>query len=548
MMSVLGVPIPDSSGQRSSQPVWQPEPRGRGSLSIIINCLLTLGLCVWTTVHIDVIPNATWWQIFRAKLVYVITAMLVPEIVMASAGVQWYEARKLRNDWCEFNDVKSGSKGDTFGMAGAYLVCMGGVTICRPELFPNLPTTLSADGFRELMQVKADRIQNINQKMSKEMGKTDIVGKTIVCAQGLWMLIQCVARKAGSLPVTLSELHIGMHVVCAFVMYFFWWDKPHDIGEPFPLLDDVGLACLIAIRSKGFNVTFPKDPEPAPRTAELPDYPREDKIELSYPGDKLIDNMRCIEIVPQTPDAPRLAHIRTAEGHDTLLALSEYEGMHFSGMRDLLRPGYAVVRDSESLIINGALKVTIDYPYSLDGSELDSLFLAATSYTKQELDTTYSRLQLVKYKGVHVVLLSKPDIMTEDKKGSWLSVVIVLIYGGCHVATWNSHFPSPVECWLWRISSVVIAVFPSYFIILSPYSEKEWAKFLHGPTSYLMNRTFPGSDSRLITLVEIIDAGSWLLITFLCRLFLLIESFLSLRSLPDGSFETTVWEDYWPHL
>lgn len=138
---------------------------------------------------------------------------------MASAALQWYEARKLENEWCEFKGVKPGGKDDTFGMAGAYLVCMGGVTICRPELFLNLPTILSADGFRELMQVKADRIRNINQKVAEEKGKTDIAGKTIVCAQGLWMLMQCVARKGSGLPLTLLELHIGMHIVCALVMY-----------------------------------------------------------------------------------------------------------------------------------------------------------------------------------------------------------------------------------------------------------------------------------------------------------------------------------------
>lgn len=296
------------------------------------------------------------------------------------------------------------------------------------------------------------------------------------------------------------------------------------------------------------NVTFLKDSEPAPRTAELPDHPREDKIELSSPSDKLFDNMRWIEIVPKTPEAPRLAHIRIAEGQDTLLALLEYEGIYFSGMTDWLRPGYAIVRESESRIINRVFKVTTNYPYSLDGSELDSLFLAAASYTKQELDTKYSRLRLVNYRGVEDVLLTKPDSMTEETKGSWLSVVIVLIYGGCHAAAWNSHFPSLVECWLWRISSIVIAVFPSYFIILSPYTEKKWAKFLSGPTSYLWDRAFPDSNSLMITVVVMIEVFLWVLIICLCRLFLLIESFISLRSLPDGSFETTVWEDYWPHL
>lgn len=37
-------------------------------------------------------------------------------------------------------------------------------------------------------------------------------------------------------------------------------------------------------------------------------------------------------------------------------------------------------------------------------------------------------------------------------------------------------------------------------------------------------------------------------IIFSGRIFLPVEAFISLRNLPEGSFNTTVWEDYWPHL
>lgn len=49
------------------------------------------------------------------------------------------------------------------------------------------------------------------------------------------MLLQCIVRKASGLPVTLLEIHVAMHVICAIGMYGFWLNKPQDVGEPLPV-------------------------------------------------------------------------------------------------------------------------------------------------------------------------------------------------------------------------------------------------------------------------------------------------------------------------
>ena len=33
---------------------WQPPPNSRGSFEILSTCLITLGLCIWTAVHLNI--------------------------------------------------------------------------------------------------------------------------------------------------------------------------------------------------------------------------------------------------------------------------------------------------------------------------------------------------------------------------------------------------------------------------------------------------------------------------------------------------------------
>lgn len=85
VMPTLGSAIANPSNP-SSGPLWNPEPKVRASLGILTNCLLPLGLCVWTTTHIDYVPPTNWWNAMSLNLYYLIMAMYVPEVMMAVAG------------------------------------------------------------------------------------------------------------------------------------------------------------------------------------------------------------------------------------------------------------------------------------------------------------------------------------------------------------------------------------------------------------------------------------------------------------------------------
>ena len=48
----------DSAGPSSGTVSWQPEPHVRGTSQILASCLLTLSLCVWNALHLNVVSTS----------------------------------------------------------------------------------------------------------------------------------------------------------------------------------------------------------------------------------------------------------------------------------------------------------------------------------------------------------------------------------------------------------------------------------------------------------------------------------------------------------
>lgn len=142
---------------------------------------------------------------------------------------------------------------------------------------------------------------------------------------------------------------------------------------------------------------------------------------------------------------------------------------------------------------------------------------------------------------------------------SILQMLVHASYSGLHVAAWNYAFPTPVERFLWRLSSsTVVALTIAYYlseIYQDGHRVARWQRW------YLM--VFPRNPfhvSRVSTIEkrrrEMEFLPFWQAV-FLApvgvlylagRTFMLVEVFLSLRSLPAAAFETVSWVDYIPHI
>jgi hypothetical protein len=73
---------------------------------------------------------------------------------------------------------------------------------------------------------------NISKKDLQDKSKANGLAKSLVCLQAAWFCVQCLARVAQALPVTLLELNTFAHSTCALLVYILWWDKPLDVEQP----------------------------------------------------------------------------------------------------------------------------------------------------------------------------------------------------------------------------------------------------------------------------------------------------------------------------
>ncbi|KAF8242583.1 hypothetical protein K440DRAFT_527539, partial [Wilcoxina mikolae CBS 423.85] len=71
-------------------------PRTRGTFQILYSCTFTLALCVYTAIHLNVLPRHEGNLIYyRRKTKWVLIALIAPEVVLYTAACQWRLARKF---------------------------------------------------------------------------------------------------------------------------------------------------------------------------------------------------------------------------------------------------------------------------------------------------------------------------------------------------------------------------------------------------------------------------------------------------------------------
>ncbi|RYP45729.1 hypothetical protein DL768_007970 [Monosporascus sp. mg162] len=147
----------------------------------------------------------------------------------------------------------------------------------------------------------------------------------------------------------------------------------------------------------------------------------------------------------------------------------------------------------------------------------------------------------------------------------WVTIMGV-VNGALHCVAWVAHFPTPIEMWLWRASSLMIAVLHLIFYLAmlghgGPKNElyilKIAQRVAHIDNCSLLRglrecyeEALHGQE-KAKWVQSYAKAALWLalLIAYLfCILFVTIESFISVRSLPAGAYATVRWSNYFPRI
>jgi hypothetical protein len=129
-------------------------------------------------------------------------------------------------------------------------------------------------------------------------------------------------------------------------------------------------------------------------------------------------------------------------------------------------------------------------------------------------------------------------------------VVLCAAYGGVHLSTWNFDFPTPLEKKLWKISCISTVAGSLLAPGFSFWFEKVFDEggFIDGTIGTITDvwSGMDGIDRLLALLGSFAMLFSPLLLA--SRLFLVVESFVSLRDVPSGVYATVPWAQYIPHI
>jgi len=81
-----------------SDPQWIREPTDRGAWGLVQSCLLILGLCVYSAIHLIVVHrDCGWWARGFIRGKWLVVAPLAPEFIVFNAWFQRQQAvRKAR--------------------------------------------------------------------------------------------------------------------------------------------------------------------------------------------------------------------------------------------------------------------------------------------------------------------------------------------------------------------------------------------------------------------------------------------------------------------
>lgn len=217
------------------------DPDGRGTASLVLSCLLTLVLCVWSALHLNVPPaerrgniKAITWLNIR----WIFAGIYAPELVVFVSWRQWCSARMLQKNIEQLQAATAeADEGERrpgqispkthWTMTHSFFACAGGFAVelhnmgnaiakttgqdhGAAEAAKPVRLTLTARGVLFLAQQGI--LPSVYKEEIDDKSKANDLAKATVIVQATWMLIQVIGRLAARLPVTLLEVNTVAHV------------------------------------------------------------------------------------------------------------------------------------------------------------------------------------------------------------------------------------------------------------------------------------------------------------------------------------------------
>lgn len=386
-------------------------------------------------------------------------------------------------------------------------------------------------------------LPNISEEEILDKSKTDFLGRLISLLQAIWMLAQVLGRVAANLPVTLLEVNTLAHVLCALIIFFLWWKKPKQINEPTVLrgrwVREIGAYMFMSSQVSGWKS---QNPGILKKTWVKPEFSALAFELASEPiarNQFSADNIQPVQFLGETA-------IRIDPAGDAVHVTGSFKFRRF--------PSKPTHGDERTTVpFNGHYLQEI-----FSGGTPSRWDLAARAIHRYPaLKTRLTPLQKI---GCGKTVMQEPmtnelvftsagnwpdHSLLRDMSGFVMGTVLwsaSMAYGGLHSAAWHHYFPSKPEAWLWRASSVCIAGSGLTWSVINLLAQ--------------ISTSFKAYWKDVIVLrahwTSLVGLGSLATVCgiayLMARAFLVVEAFISLRSLPASAYETPDWAQLFPHL
>jgi hypothetical protein len=477
---------------------WQSQPNGRGTIDIIWSCLLTIFLCTWSVLSLNVPAQGTSTPAFiLRKMKWMLIAGLGPEWVTGMAGAQWSIAgrssKKFRAQNCKWTRKQ------------AYFADMGGIRLTlRDDQFP-----ITSEMLLKLVIKKIVKFPDMSKSMIQDRSKVDFIAKLITFFQTAWCAVRRRVRfhdsgKTVESPDTISESMINSKPV----------ELPDAISESM-------------INSK---------------PVELPDMSEsviQDRSKVDFIA-KLITFFQTAWFVIECA-------ARRGQGlYITSLELSTVAFV-------VCTIGTMILWWSKPTDVMVPIIISVDMRLAelmdvldLIDKEPPAPCVCSPLWKLDELRPSLHcdvlpQLQRVVFWKKNTALSEKQkqdeekarfrnDRLPPAPRDWYLNhflTTVSILFGAIYVAGWNISFPTTVESIFWRVAICSMLGGVLAFWVLD-----------YGLVLYY---TFRRQPVVSIGPFRIALCGIIATVYVCCRLFLIIEMFVSLRELPVSAYETVNW-------
>lgn len=565
---------------------WVQDPNGRGTSSLILSCVLTLGMCVWSALHLNIpTKRETKTQYWLRTARWVALGIFVPELVVLAAWRQWTSARSLSSSIRGLvNDQENGenlsrkcstasyaatsSKKGGWTSVHSHFAGMGGFAIeidntdANPS--PYLPEdvsriTLTTHGV--MLLARCGHLPYLDVADLDDKSKADGLAKAIVMLQASWMLAQTLGRLILGLPVSLLEVNTLGHVLCAFVIYLLWWHKPREVYEPTPVTGEwVHKLCAYMYMSSRMSgvATAPKI---MPRSWHSPELSNllyvPSKTPSNEQGGYFLERPERHDTIRTATNKRKLGSISRLKSNPTtsLEANSERRAPDDVSQRDLVRSDTTV--DSANSTQSQDPELTREQRrrrLALQAIEefpaIRQRFTPHTPTDAMVKDKSSSNLLQPLEAELQQLVVPEAgnwpsDYLMGRMRGQTMGMALwfaSMAYGGVHIAAWNEYFPTPAERLAWHFSAVYITCSGAFWFALNVFAFMvPWAK-----RWFRRFREFKVHWAQVLLLG--IGASACGLCYIFARVYLVVEAVISLRRVPADVYATPNWTDVVPHL